>query len=307
MKIKSLLLTSLVVSTFLVILTSAGPGGTHDNPLNAGGTSTSTGAPGEPHTCSQAGCHGAGNGNSSHGGLPDNGGPGSITFSSVPAMVGNQYVPNTTYHINITVAETGQLIFGFNAEMLDNSGNTNTQIDNTLGTLTITDPVHTHIMHGWGTGRSTVTHMLNGGLTNDTHTFTFDWTAPATGIVNAYYSGVAGNNDNLCSAADNVYVGYTQLTPLNTGIASTNDALSLEVYPNPASDNLHVDFSLTEDAHVAAEIFSMDGRKIKTLEDRNAMAGSFTGNYDITDLSSGIYILKITSGTQTSTKRIVVQ
>ncbi|HEY6160446.1 MAG TPA: choice-of-anchor V domain-containing protein, partial [Bacteroidia bacterium] len=235
----------------LIMLTAAGYGygGGHNDPLNSGGTSTSTGAPGEPHTCSQAGCHGAGNGSNSTGGLPDNGGPGSMTWTSVPQMTNNQYTPGQTYTINATVSETGKTIFGLNMEFLDNSGNTNTQIDNTMGTYTMTT-TETHIMRGWGTGRQTVTHTTNGGLSNNAHAFSFQWTAPASGIVNVYWSGVAGNHDNLPNAQDNVYKGYVQLSSATDISSNASEKLSFEVFPNPVSDNFNVSCELKNDATV---------------------------------------------------------
>ncbi|MGZ4035284.1 MAG: choice-of-anchor V domain-containing protein, partial [Bacteroidia bacterium] len=207
-KTKKLILSSALGITLSAMLISGTTDeGTCTNHIfkNANGTSSSTGAPGEPHTCSQAGCHGAGDGSSSTGGLADNAGPGGIVISSVPAFIGGtQYTPGTTYHMTITINETGKLIFGMDAEILDNSGATDTHINNAIGTYTLTDPAHTRFAQAFGTGRKCVTHVTDGGLSTNTASFIFDWTAPATGVVNIYTSAVAANHDNLPNANDNV-------------------------------------------------------------------------------------------------------
>ena len=311
MKTKKLLVLGLLAIPAMALLTS----GTLDNGgmhgvMNAAGTSTSTGAPGEPHTCSQASCHGAGNGTGSSGGLADNAGPGSITITSIPAFPGgNKYVPNTTYHMSITVSESGKAIFGFNAEILDLSAPsyTNTQVDNTIGTLLITDPTHTQIKHGWGTGRSTVCHTLNGGLAGNATTFNFDWKSPASGTANIYTSAVAADNDGSPNAQDNVYTKYLLgLTPTTTtDILTHNEDFSFDTYPNPVQDKLTVAFVLPTEQQVTVQLVSIDGRVVKML-DNSTVTGTFLQTYTIEGIAQGIYMLKISSGQFNQTKKIFI-
>ena len=310
MKAKKLLVSSLLVVPAMALLTSStlDNGGIH-SVMNAAGTSTSTGAPGEPHTCSQATCHGSGNGTGTSGGLADNAGPGSITITSNPAFSsGNKYVPNTTYHMSITVSETGKAIFGFNAEILDLSAPTYTsvQVDNTIGTLTITDPTHTQIKHGFGTGRSTVCHTLNGGLANNTTTFIFDWKAPASGTANIYTSAVAADNDGSPDAQDNVYTKYMlSLTPATTGIDAYNEVFSFDTYPNPVQDKLTVAFTLPSEQSIMVQLVSLDGKVVKTL-DNGMVIGTYFQTYTTEDVAKGIYLLKINSSIFNQTKKIVI-
>jgi hypothetical protein len=300
-----------VAISIMTVLTAASIDSANDhNTHNKGGTSTSTGAPGETHTCSQSGCHGAGNGSSTSGGLADNAGPGSITISSVPAISGSTYVAGTTYHMTVTVTETGKQVFGFNFEALDNSGNTNLHTNNTAGSYTITDATHTHIMQSFGTGRMTVCHMLNGGLSSNTASFIFDWTAPASGTVNFYCSATACNNDGQPDAQDNVYTKYMlALTPTSaTGISeNTCSSLGLQAYPNPASNHLTVSLILTQDAVTNIQLYSLDGRLIATLENSTLQAGTFTHTYSTEGLAKGPYLLRTSAESYTLCKTIVIQ
>ncbi|MEO8761626.1 MAG: choice-of-anchor V domain-containing protein [Bacteroidia bacterium] len=299
MKTKTLLLSSLLVIPTMALLTSS--------TIDSNGKLGNSGALGES-TCSQSGCHGAGNGSSSTGGLADNAGPGNITLTSTPALTANNYVSNTVYHITITVSETGKSLFGFDFEALDNSGNTNASINNSVGTVTITDATHTRKGQPFGTGRLTVTHQHNGGAFANSATFNFDWTAPASGTVNFYYDGNAVNNDGLANAQDNVYAKTLQLTPaLATNINAVNATnFAVETYPNPINDVFTIRFQIDRTQNVDAQLFSVDGKLIKNLFNTKAPAGLFTESFSAEGITKGLYLLRTTIGGQTQTKRVFV-
>ncbi|HXH19384.1 MAG TPA: hypothetical protein VNJ07_09910 [Chitinophagales bacterium] len=49
---------------------------------------------------------------------------------------------------------------------------------------------------------------------------------------------------------------------------------NVEAYPNPFSERLSIDFSLTEDSHAKLEIFNIAGQKLATLFEGNVKAGA---------------------------------
>jgi hypothetical protein len=325
MKTKTLLLSSLIAIPALALLTSS----TIDtdgkakkeialpkmalrtlNMVDTNGKLGNTGTPGE-FTCSQATCHGAGNGSSTTGGLPDNGGPGSITLTSIPAFVGgNQYVPNTTYSITITVSQHGIGHFGFGFEALNNSGSTNTSINNAVGTITITDPIHTREGQPFGTGRNCATHQTNGGAFTNAANFNFNWTAPTagTGTVNLYYDGIAADGDKLPDSQDNVYAHTLQLTPTGaTFISTVNNHNSLvEIFPNPTTDVFTIRFNMNDANDVDAQLYSVDGKSLKTLANKKVAAGMFTESFSTEGLTTGFYFIRINMGGHTETHQIFV-
>ncbi len=274
---------------------------------NGAGQAAGTTAPGEPHTCSQSGCHGAGNGNSSTGGLIDNAGPGNITITSTPSMPGNTYVPGTVYQMSITVNETGKTIFGFVAQMLDNSGSTNLAVNNTAGTLTATDAIHTHTAAAFGTGRKDVTHSVNGGLSTNTATFVYGWTAPATGTVNVYTSATACNHDGLASALDNCYNKHVVIVPATTtGIEKNLTQNSVHLFPNPADSDFSLSFNTkTEEVYTVA-IYSLGGKLIKDFGLTNPTTGTFNQSFNISELSAGIYLVKLSSKNESIYKKLSI-
>ncbi|MBI3520825.1 MAG: T9SS type A sorting domain-containing protein [Bacteroidetes bacterium] len=308
MKIKSysypLVMTSLI-GCFLLV--SAFDDTRTHRTENASGQAGGTTAPGDTHTCSQAGCHGAGNGNGSTGGLVDNAGPGNITITSNPAMVGNTYVPGTVYQMSITVNETGKTIFGFVAQMLDNSGNTDLHVNNTAGTVTVTDAVHTHTMASFGTGRMDITHTTNGGLSTNSATFKYSWKAPTTGTVNVYTSATACNHDGFASAADNTYNKHIVLVPSTaTGVEELLNANSVVLFPNPSSEQVALSFHVNTDEEYSVALYSLAGKLVKDFGKNTTSGGDFNQSYNIQDMASGIYLVKIASERATVYKKLTI-
>ncbi len=85
-----------------------------------------------------------------------------------------------------------------------------------------------------------------------------------------------------------------------TGFGNRNSSLSFSIYPNPASDNLNLNFgSPVEKADIS--IFDIQGRQVifKSFADSNS------GYIDIRNLKSGVYVLRILNGTQISNARFV--
>ncbi|MBS1635087.1 MAG: T9SS type A sorting domain-containing protein [Bacteroidetes bacterium] len=302
MKTKNIVITAVIAIPAFILLTS----GTLET-MDSNGKLASSGAPGES-TCSQSGCHGSGNGSSSTGGLADNAGPGSITLTSTPSLTANHYTPGATYHMTVTVHETGKSLFGFDFEALDNSGNTNPMVNNAVGTIVITDAVHTRMGQPFGTGRVTCTHQPSGGAVANTASFVFDWVAPSSGTVNMYYDGIAANSDGLSNAGDNVYAHSLQITPLAaTGIEQVNEkSLSFDMYPNPATDQFTIVSSGIKDGPVNVSIYNMNGSLVRVYDTEDAVNGSFFHTYESSSLPRGLYLLKATSGEGTMTSRLMI-
>lgn len=211
--------------------------------LDKDGKAGRTGSPGE-QDCT--GCHTS---------FSVNSGPGSITISS-PNLTNWQYVPGQTYQIDVTVAHAGMPLFGFGFEALRTSNNSNG------GTLTISNSAQTQLksVSVQGNNRTNVVHKENGGLTNDLHTFSFNWTAPATNIGNImfYTAGNASNNQND-SLGDYIYKTSQLVTPFVSGIEELLNDNGLVIYPNPSTDYFEI-ASTTDNQIVAIKLYDLNGK-----------------------------------------------
>ncbi len=66
--------------------------------------------------------------------------------------------------------------------------------------------------------------------------------------------------------------------------------LSMALYPNPSSEQLHLRLEEPLDADVSIQLLDLNGRLVK----RQALpAGSTTGELQVSELAAGIYFLKL--------------
>lgn len=81
--------------------------------------------------------------------------------------------------------------------------------------------------------------------------------------------------------------------------ASINDvfASKTNIFPNPASNFVKISSNLSIDK---VEVYNVLGKKVLNTT-------KFSGNLDITNLSKGLYLLKLTSGNLKTTKKLIVK
>lgn len=82
---------------------------------------------------------------------------------------------------------------------------------------------------------------------------------------------------------------------------------NLNVFPNPATDNINFEISLNDNANVNITIFDMQGRIIETKEYQNLPKGTTTKQINIDSYKSGIYIARMTVNNNSYTSRFVVK
>ena len=139
----------------------------------------------------------------------------------------------------------------------------------------------------------------NAALSNGTYAqlTTPVYTAPSAGI---YYFGF---NDNSAMATTAAATTMRFDTVNITSVLGTNDFLSskFSVFPNPV--NNVINFSNTENAVVSTvEMSDMNGRIIKS-----AKVNATEGQISVSDLATGMYMMKITTDQGVAVKKIVKQ
>ena len=81
-------------------------------------------------------------------------------------------------------------------------------------------------------------------------------------------------------------------------------------YPNPFNPTTKISFSIpvVEVANFATstlKVFDILGREVATLVNENLMPGNYIVDFDASNLSSGVYFYKLTSGSFTQTKKML--
>lgn len=274
---KKLIAAGLFLSMFAVLTAEI---------MDDNGRAGYTGAPGES-TCTYSGCHTT---------YALNSGSGIIELRT--GTTNNQYVPGQVYNMQFKVAKSGHNLFGLGVEALDASGNN-------AGTLSITQSTRTQIKTrtiGAYTRRCVV-HTLNGGAGTDSMVFNFNWTAPQSGTVTFYYCGNAANN-NGNESGDYIYSGSTVLTPVSsTAINEMENAVSVDVFPNPVHDRCVIRLSGSGREAVSVQLFDLSGKLVKSETSPEADV-EWTG---LSSLPKGVYLLSARTPNSEFVKRIVLQ
>ena len=77
-------------------------------------------------------------------------------------------------------------------------------------------------------------------------------------------------------------------------------------YPNPFNPSTVIEFALPKDANVNLVVYNMIGQKVMTLVDGLTPAGYHSVKLDGTNLASGMYLYRLTTGKQTIIKKTLL-
>jgi PKD repeat protein len=87
------------------------------------------------------------------------------------------------------------------------------------------------------------------------------------------------------------------------GIDGLLELNSLLVFPNPADDNLFINMNINGDEEVLVELLSMEGKLIETKKVKGA--GNVSLKYDVENLATGTYLLRLTAKSGSTSKNII--
>jgi len=77
-------------------------------------------------------------------------------------------------------------------------------------------------------------------------------------------------------------------------------------YPNPFNPTTHIEYNLPDAKEVRLEVFNMMGQQVATLVNGTQQAGSHTVSFDGSELASGMYVYRLTAGTQVLTQKMTL-
>ncbi len=195
------------------------------------------------------------------------------------------YVPLTTYTISVTSSGVEQKGFEVTAE---NSSN------NKVGTFIA--GMETKLVNS----SKAVTHQAS-SATNP-KTWTFQWTAPATGLgpVTFYGSFALGK----LITKNTTYVVPESNVGLNENSTNSNFA----VYPNPIKDKLYINYSVETASKVEIYIYSLEGKKVASLFNSEKESGSYIQSYDLNNIAvQGVYVVNLKIADKSFLKKIVIE
>jgi hypothetical protein len=100
------------------------------------------------------------------------------------------------------------------------------------------------------------------------------------------------------------------LTPASTlGVAtSTENQISLNVYPNPANDNIHVNYTVAETGNVSVKLYNIEGALVADLLNEKQERGPQTLSAKLpVGLAKGMYFVKLSVNNKEAVKKLMVE
>jgi len=120
-----------------------------------------------------------------------------------------------------------------------------------------------------------------------------------------YYIAVTSDIENKydipCDAANSTFTTVT-----STGINNEIAIHSLNIYPNPASEKITMDFNLKENSNIRIEIYNESGQLVQLMNKENLNSGNNSINLDVSKLNSGLYFMNLISEKESVTQKIQI-
>ncbi len=114
-------------------------------------------------------------------------------------------------------------------------------------------------------------------------------------------SGTGAGTSSEWRIDDVIISGSTVVGMENTEILNNN----LVAYPNPFSDNLTVKFNLSENSNLQIDLLNVFGQKINSFNFENSPEELKIINIPTGNLSSGVYLLVLRNGTESTITKII--
>jgi hypothetical protein len=144
--------------------------------------------------------------------------------------------------------------------------------------------------------------------------------ANATSYSWNFGNGVSGNSvtDTVAYASNGTYTitlvvsnacgsdTATFVTNANVGLQDNPLTRSLNLFPNPADDQVSVQFSSFGSGQAEIRVLDMQGREVIRLSAQE-QSGRFNTQIDISDLANGVYMIEVSSGNMTARRRVSVK
>ena len=159
------------------------------------------------------------------------------------------------------------------------------------------------------------------GTIGDTLQFLLDdgTTTPTSNRTSSYRNGVNGlgwynradPNYGKPVSHENLLLTVSIAVPTAVIEAATQTNVPLQYrleqnYPNPFNPSTTIKFQMPSKGFVILKIYDMIGREVATLVDRFQEAGTHDVKFDASNLPSGVYLYRITTGTYVATKKLVL-
>jgi ligand-binding sensor domain-containing protein len=137
-----------------------------------------------------------------------------------------------------------------------------------------------------------------------------NWTTINTGLTNLFIQKLFIDGSYIYAGTVNGIVWRRELSQVITSLNDEDEIVNQFVfeqnYPNPFNPNTAIEYSLFENSFVILKVYDMLGSEVALLINEEKAAGKYRVDFDASKLSTGVYIYKLTAGSFSSTKKMLV-
>ena len=158
-------------------------------------------------------------------------------------------------------------------------------------------------------------NQLSGIISNEICNFSINWSPFVDDSIVSYF-----NNNNFCPPYPSCIENSmgTQDTSncqvemnINSSAFMPHSFSLSQNYPNPFNPTTSISYDLPKNEFVSINVFDLMGREVKTLVNKNQVAGFRSVQWNATNnlgqpVSAGVYIYTIQSGEFRQTKKMVL-
>jgi len=110
----------------------------------------------------------------------------------------------------------------------------------------------------------------------------------------------------LGTSSTGVFIDNVKLNGPCSNKEDASLAPDIQLYPNPATHTIHVEYELPQSTSANITVFDAFGKLVKTVADVELLAGTQTLNMDISDLAAGMYFYSLQASEWKATKKFII-
>jgi subtilisin-like proprotein convertase family protein len=158
------------------------------------------------------------------------------------------------------------------------------------------------------TGTSVTFTNSSVGNLNVTYSWNFgDMTAPSSAVNPTHnYAGNGYYTVTLVVTTDCGSDTTTRYVPITVGVDEVQSLGSLQVFPNPSEGSFTIAIQDADYEQLSIEVIDLQGKVVYGMLEKN-LSGQYTKQLDLNGVAKGMYYLRLSTGKQSSTKKLIIQ
>jgi hypothetical protein len=137
------------------------------------------------------------------------------------------------------------------------------------------------------------------------------WIPENTGLTYLDVLSLAVSGTNLIAGIHGRGIWMRQMSDMITSVTTSSATLPVvfsveQNYPNPFNPTTNIEFSIVNRQFTSMKVYDVLGREVTTLVNEAKEPGTYTVQFDGSNLTSGVYFYRLQAGDFVATKRLIL-